>query len=358
MRRRSNHKEGLSDTLVFNYQVNRRSAVLPLLAAAAFGVSVASIPFSTRADSVETGQLLLRLKFKPGDSLKYQTNMQLGFTLPMPTGAKPAAVKSGDAANSLGGTTFAVNATQDIRVRRAGAEGGGDLDVTTTGQNSLPGQPPILSNDTRPVLMTYDALGKLTDIRRQGETASGNPMFSAMLGQGLLSMQGVILPLKAVKVGETWTQKMQIPGVTGGGSSTIKTTLARVETINKYRTARLHVVITTPVNAYLDAALQPVAKPSGAASTMTGTAVVTDDINFAIAEGRVVRSSSKGVTTMSVAIGKPTIPAAPAKTKRKSGAKAAPAPTAPVKTGQTLQMTVRTDIETNLVEPAKKIPGT
>jgi hypothetical protein len=207
--------------------------------------------------------------------------------------------------------------------------------------------------------MTYDALGKLTDIKRQGETASGNPMFSAMLGQGLLSMQGVILPQKAVKIGETWTQKLQIPGVTGSGSSTIKTTLARIETINKYRTARLHVVITTPVNAYLDAALQPVAKPSGAASTMTGTAVVTNDINFAIAEGKVVHSTSKGVTTMNVAIGKPTVPDRPAPTRRKAGVKTvAPPAAAPVKTGQTLQMTVHTDIETNLLEPTKKIPGT
>jgi hypothetical protein len=313
----------------------------------------------SRADTVETGQLVLRLKFKPGDSLKYQTNIQVGFTMPMPAGAKPAAVKPGDAANSIGGTTFSVNATQDIKVRRAGAEGGGDLDVTTTGQNSLPGQPPILSNDTRPVLMTYDALGKLTDIRRQGETASGNPMFSAMLGQGLLSMQGVILPQRPVKVGETWTQKMQIPGITGGGSSTIKTTLSRIETISKYRTARLHVVITTPVTAYLDAALQPVAKPSGAASSMTGSAVVTDDVNFAIADGRVIRSVSKGVTTMNVAIGRPTPPVKPAAAKRKPGAKpAAPPPVVPVKAGQTLQMTVHTDIETTLVEPTKKIPGT
>ena len=240
-------------------------------------------------------------------------------------------------------------------MRRAGPNGGGDLDVTTTGQNSLPGQPPILSNDTRPVLMSYDAQSKLTGIRRQAETASANPMFASMLGQGLLGLQGLVLPAKPVKIGESWTQQVQIPGVTGSGSSSIKTTLVRVENVDKYRTARLHVVITTPVTAYLDAALQPVAKAGAAAATMTGTAVVTDEINFAIAEGRVVRSVSKGLTTLSVAVGRPVAPESPSRKRRKKGAPAPAEP--PARPGQTLKMTTRTEIETRLVEPTKKLPG-
>lgn len=320
---------------------------------AAFGsIALTAALVAAAGDSTDTGQLVLQMRFKPGDTFKYQTNMQLGFTLPMPAGSQPAPTQTNSGAgDSLGGTTFSINAVQEVKVRQAGANGGGDIDVTTTGQNSLPGQPPVLSNDTRPVLMSYDARGKLTNIRRQGETASTNPMFSAMLGNGLLSMQGVILPAKPVRIGETWVEHIQLPGITGSGSSTIKTTLARVETINKYRTARLHVVITTPVSAYLDAALQPVAKPAGAASTMNGTAVVTDDINFAIAEGRVIKSVSKGVTTMTVAVGKPS-PDAPKLRKRKKGAAAVIA--VPAKSAQMLKMVVHTDIETNLVEPSKK----
>jgi hypothetical protein len=314
-------------------------------------LSTLSPPFSVQADSTDTDQLVLTLKFKPGDALKYQTNMQLGFTLPAPASSRPSPPQKpgSSGGGALGGTTFTINAVQDVSVRRAGANGGGDLDVTTTGQNSLPGQPPILSNDTRPVIMTYDAQGKLTNIRRQSETASGNPMFGAMLGQGLLCMQGVILPTKPVRIGETWTQKVQIPGLTGSGFSTIKTTLARVEYVNKYRTARLHVVINTPVSAFLDAALQPTTRQAEAASTMNGTAVVTDDINFAIAEGRVLRSVGKGVTTMTVTVGKPVAPDKPNKRPRKGAA-----PATPAKAPQVLTMTVHTDIESNLVEPAKK----
>ena len=166
-------------------------------------------------------------------------------------------------------------------------------------------------------------------------------------------MQGVILPAKPVRIGETWTQEIKIPGVTGGGASKIKTTLTRVEYLNKYRTARLHVVITTPVNAYLDAALQPTTQQAEAASTMNGTALVTNDINFAIAEGEVVRSVGKGVTTMTVAVGKPTIPDKPTAKRAKKGGAPAPAAAA-AKPAQMLRMIVRTDIETNLVEPAKK----
>ena len=200
------------------------------MTAAIAGIAALNPPGAAQADAVDTGQLVLVMKFKPGETLKYQTNMVLGFTLPMPAGSQPPPPKNSSATgSSLGGTTFTVNAVQDIRVRRAGPGGGGDLDVTTTGQNSLPGQPPVLSNDTRPAIMSYDPQGKLTGIKRQGETASSNPMFSAMLGQGLLSMQGVILPPKPVRIGETWTQHVQIPGITGNGSSTIKTTLVRIE---------------------------------------------------------------------------------------------------------------------------------
>ena len=338
-----------------------RKGTASLLAAATVGICALNLPHAASADAVDTGQLVLLMKFRPGEALKYQTNMLLGFTLPAPAVVKsPSAQKRQATNSSVGGTTFTVNAVQDIVVRRAAPTGGGDLDVTTTGQNSLPGQPPILSNDTRPALMSYDAQGKLLGIRRQGESAASNPMIGAMLGQGLLSMQGVILPTKPVKIGETWTQQVKIPGITGNGSSTIKTTLVRIENINKYRTARLHVVITTPVSAYLDAALQPAEKASGAASTMTGTAVVTNDVNFAIAEGRVVKSISKGQTTMSVAIGKPAAPAPAASTKRRrSGTPTAPAPIVPAaKPSQVLQMTVRTDMETNLLEQPRKLPGT
>ena len=315
------------------------------------------LPVSARADSTDSGQVVLQMRFTPGDTYKYQTNMQLGFTLPTPSSTRPTPANSAKtgAGSALGGTTFTVNAVQQIYVRRTASGGGGDLEVTTTGQNSLPGQPPVLSNDTRPVLMTYDAQGKLVSIRRQSETASANPMFGALLGQGLLSMQGVVLPGKPVRIGETWTQKVQIPGVTGSGSSTVKSTLTRIENVGKYRTARLHVVITTPVSAYLDAALQPTTRQVEAASTMTGTAVVTDDVNFAIAEGRVIRSAGKGVTSMTVAIGKPVIPDKPAPKRRKKGVvQTPPAATAPAKSGQVLKMTVSTDIQTNLVEPAKK----
>ena len=94
---------------------------------------------------------------------------------------------------------------------------------------------------------------------------------------------------------------------------------------------------------------------------MTGTAVVTNDVNFAIAEGKVVKSISKGLTTMSVAIGKPAAPvAAPPKRRRPGSAPTgAPAPaTPPAKPSQVLQMTVHTDMETNLLEQARKLPGT
>jgi YD repeat-containing protein len=319
------------------------------------GLSVVALHAVARADSTDSGQVVLQLKFKPGDALKYQTNMKLGFTLPSFGAATKTAAHGGQSGGELGGTNFTVNAVQEIKVRAAAPTGGGDLDVTTTGQNTLPGQPPVISNDTRPVRMSYDALGKLTSIKRQGETASSNPMFSAMLGQGLLCLQGVMLPAKPVRVGETWSQHVQIPNITGNGASTVKTTLTRIEYLNKYKTAHLHVVITTPVSAYLDAALQPVAKPSGAASAMTGTAVVTDEINFALAEGRVVRSIGKGVTNMTVAIGKPAVPdAAPGKRRKKGAPPVVVVSTA--KPAQTLKMTVTSDIETYLEDSSKK-PG-
>ncbi len=326
----------------------KRGRVLLLSSIVLLGVNLQQ---SAHGDTPDAAAHLLQMKFRAGDTFKYQTNMQLGFTLPTPANSKPASPPAVGSA----GPSFTVTAVQEVRVRQVDSGGGGELDVTTTGQNTIPGQPQILTNDTRPVLMTYDAQGTLISIKRPTEVASGNPMFSAMLGQGLLSMQGVILPKKPVHVGQTWTDQMKIPGVTGAASSTIKTTLVRVENIGKYRTARLHVVISTPVSAYLDAALQPTQKASAAVSAMTGTALVTDEVDFAIAEGRVVRSVSRGVTTMNVAIGKPMLPhtAEPVRARRKINGAASTAPPTP-QTGQALKVTVHTEIETNLVETPKK----
>ena len=330
--------------------IARVGSPLVLTAMAAVGALCAAA--SLRADSTDTGQLGLLVKFKQGEALKYQTNMQLGFTLPGAAVSQPAPGSSNSAAGgSLGGTRFDVNASQEVVARRGAVAGGGDIDVTTTGQNSLPGQPPILNNDTRPVIMTYDAQGKLLGIRRQKEPASANAMFGSMLGQGLLCMQGVMLPARPVKIGETWTT--QVPGVNGASASTVKSTLVRVEYLNKYRTAHLHVVSTIPVSAYLDAALQPTARATDAACTSNGTAVVTNEINFAIAEGRVIRSIGQGVMNMTVLVGKPTVPEKPAKRKKGAPAVAAPPAVAPKKP-QTLKMTVRMDIDTNLVEGSKK----
>lgn len=83
---------------------------------------------------------------------------------------------------------------------------------------------------------------------------------------------------------------------------------------------------------------------------MKGNAVVTDEINFAIAEGKVIRSVSKGSTEMTVSVGKPLTPAKPPSKKKGS----AVVPVAASTPAQILKMTVRTDIETNIVEPGKK----
>ena len=109
--------------------------------------------------------------------------------------------------------------------------------------------------------------------------------------------------------------------------------------------------ITTPVSAYLDAALQPTAKASDAACTATGTATVTSEVQFAIAEGRVIRSTGKGQTNMTVVVGKPAVPDKVATTRKKKSVAATPTP--PAKPSQTLKLTVTSDIESNLSEPKK-----
>lgn len=307
------------------------SAALLLLPAAA-----------VTADSTDTGQVVLQLKFTPNETVHYQTELR--------SRSGPASAAAGQANGTVGSTSFAEKVVQEVKVRRID-KGAITMDLLTSGQKALPGQPAIFPTDGRPVTLTYDSLGKLTAVRRAGDSTAAAPMLGPVVGPGLLSLQGLSLPGKPVRVGESWSSKFTLPALIGGGAMTAKGTLTRIAMVDKYRVAKLHVVRSTPILAYVDAAVQPTLRAESAAGTFKGAVTVTDDIDFAITEGRVIRASSRSNMEVSLFVGKPTPPARPGK-GRKSAAPVPPAsPPQPA-----MKMAVRTEVDSTLLEE-KRVPG-
>lgn len=234
------------------------------------------------AAALPAGPLSLRMKFKPGEISRYRMSVLVMTQVPGMNNSPDA------------GYNVSADLIEQIQVTHALSNGGGELAVSTVSGNGIINGQPFTSPPTpHPALISFDARGNVTGAKDLPTSASV-PMLANVFGSGALSMQGVYLPIKPVKPGDSWTQKVKITGITGGSLATVKATLVRLEPVGRFRTARIHAVLSTPLNTRLDAHLQPTDRASSTVMTLTGQFSIIYDSNFALDEGKVVRSAGNG----------------------------------------------------------------
>ncbi len=273
-----------------------------------FVLGVASL-LAFPAGAQDNVPVTLALKFKEGETTKYQSTISMNYSIPGLTppaalqgkGTNPPARKS-PAANASGGGAMTV--TQLIKVTKLQKSGAGELQITSTSTGSLtptgmPGQ--AKATDSKPTVMSVvcDSLG------RTSGSGVANPL---ALGAGLLNTAGLILPNKPIKPGESWSDTQKIPS---GGTFVTKTTFIRYEQIGNRRTAHLRSIMSSPMSSVLSQ------QRGVSASNVQGEMTITKDMNFAIAEGKIIKSNSLMNMNMTVNMGstpggtkgKPTAPA-------------------------------------------------
>lgn len=255
----------------------------------------------------------LRMKFKTGATHKYQTSANVDVN---------------------GGMKFDISAIQIHKVQKTLTDGGAEVEITTTEARNN-GQP---TGPTPPIIMNYDSRGM---IRGMKGALSGGDMMGGMFNTGAMQMQGAFLPPKPVKPGDKWAQTFKMTGISSGAKSNSE--FLKVERINRYQTAKIRTKITAPMTILLDAAVQPTTNPKQAAMKGVGRLTMTIDTNFAIADGKMIRTAGNGLINMTMKptnapIQPPTKTQAPKSTKAPQNAKPAPTPADGLKINLKMQM--------------------
>lgn len=241
----------------------------------------------------------LHLKFKQGEKTKYQTTMQMNIAIPLPN--QPQPMKQ----------TVNVSMIQEHEVTKVLPNGGAVVTVTTTNQQTTANGQTQPGAAVPPLTMTYDAQGRVSSMKGLPTSNPATGPLNSMFNSGGMANMGFLLPNRAVKPGDTWTQAVNLPGFVKGG--TAKCTYLKNESVGTFKTARIRTLVTMPLNMKMNQRGQPTTNAAEVFIVATGSGKVTADTNVAIAEGKIIRTSGSGNIAMLM---KPKqAPAAPAGSK-------------------------------------------
>ncbi len=280
------------------------------------------VPVVAWAQNPSGQSYTLQAKYKVGEVNRYQTSMLTQTALP-----------------SVGTTTMNITMTQEQKIEKVLPDGSAAIAVTTLNTRGTMNDKPItMETDTKPIKMVLDKRGNvksLTNLPKAAQSLSG------MLG-GNSQLSGAYLPTKPVKVGESWTATVVMPA-TGGAKTmaTVKSTFLRLEQVGRFHTARLRTQMTAPVEIMTDGQGQVTQNAAKAFLKMSGKIAMSYDTNFAIEEGKLIRTAAKGTVNMT---GKILTPGKPAPKPSKTGTKARPSP------AQTVAIQVQMQMGNSLIE--------
>ena len=227
--------------------------------------------------AAQTGErVTLQMRFRLGESNRYHTTAQTAVTYPVAGKAEPDQ------------TVLDIDLVQQMVVQQVLLNGSGEIAVTTqSGSIRMNGKP--YGDPTKDaVVTTYNPNGSISAIKGKANTAGG------LLGSGALGMQSVYLPKKPVRVGESWSQEIRLPGLPVNGAGRVTNTLLAMENIGHFRTARLRARLVQPLKILLTADGQPTEELSRCVYVLSGEMSMTFVSNFAPDEGKIIRSSGSG----------------------------------------------------------------
>lgn len=238
------------------------------------------------------GAISLKYKFKAGDILKYQTNGSLSVPLPSmgpATGSKAAATKP---------QTFSLpmNSTQQVKILKVLPMGAATLEITTVGSSASPigtGGAPTPSKLT----LTSSQYGELSNSK--GVNTSGSMAgIGAVTGVGALGSISIYLPSKSVRPGDSWSQTVSVPQMSQPG--TVNATFVKLSQVGHYKTAHIKLRISIPVSTMVDDHGSITTNKSAARATVSGSVVMVYEDDFAISEGKLVKSAGTGLLNITM----------------------------------------------------------
>lgn len=162
----------------------------------------------------------------------------------------------------------------------------------TTTRNGAPIDAPTMD----PTLYTFDSQGKITAPKEAVQPGVGIGGISSLLNGTGTSGVGILLPSKPITIGQHWTYPVKAPGISGNG--TANASLVKLETIGRYKTARIHSVVKLPIHFLANQSGEVLTALNKDTVEAFGSGTITTDYNFAIAEGKLIRSSGLSAITM------------------------------------------------------------
>ena len=311
--------------------------VLPLRGALAFGqqkqpagptpapekpsisASAASKPLQTPPASPGAAPIELRMKFKPNDLSRYQMTMQADMLLP------------GIAQGAASQYNSRLNMVIQQKVIKVRPDGSADVAITTlSGEGIVNRQPFKPDTSGKPSIITFDTHNNIVAAKDLPKSSTGIDPTSKIFQSGALSTQGVYLPKQPVRIGDKWTQKINVAGLGKGSVGTVQTKLVRIEPVGTFNTARLHSTMSVPF-VLNDASVKPPV-------AMKGLMTMNYDSNLALLEGKVIRSTGDGEITVTVNMPGNTSPKTGKSKTGKSVASKTPTPPAAQKVSVKLRM--------------------
>ena len=280
------------------------------------------VPVVAWAQNPSGQSYTLQAKYKAGEINRYQTSMLTQTALP-----------------NVGTTTMNINMTQEQKIEKVLPDGSAEIAVTTLNSRGTMNDKPIsMATDTKPIKMVLDKRGNVKSFANLPKTAQS---LSGMFG-GNSQLSGAYLPTKPVKVGESWTATVAMPSAFGARTlTTVKSTFLRLEQVGRFHTARLRTQMTAPMEIMTDGQGQITQNAAKAFLKMSGKIAMSYDTNFAIEEGKLIRSATKGTVNMT---GKILTPSKPAPKPIKTSVKAKPVP------AQTVAIQVQMQMGNSLIE--------
>jgi len=270
-----------------NYAIQRQIS-RRVLSTAATSIAAFTLCGSAFAQSVS-----LQAHYKAGESYGYQTS---GFiAIPIPGAAsKPGGPKSGAA----DGMKLPMNSTQQIHVLTVSPDGSADLEVTTKGASPLPGAMMAPANGLIVSKVKASPQGVLSAINTGAKPGGATSVIGELSGIGSMGSIGIYLPKKPVRIGDTWSVNVPIPQLSA--TANIVGTYVSNGQVGRYKTAHIRLAVSMPFSTKLDASGGSV-KPGGKVKTdVSGKLVMKYEQDFAIKEGRLIKSLGEGATSISI----------------------------------------------------------
>ena len=245
-----------------------------------------------------TGLYTLRMKFEEGAVSRYKGQSKTTTTTTIPAIAETQEQTVTEIENNT--------AIAELTTTKLLDKGGAEIVVLT---KDLKSEKNGMPNEDAKIPMTtlqMDSLGRVLSSKPDEAEVAG--IDAKNLGTTGFNEIQAFLPDKPVKIGDKWTQKINLHEEYSNRDGVMNCTLVRLETIDGIKTALIHATLKAPFFMMIDSAGNPTKTKDDTGALCVGEITGIIDINFALDAGKVVRWVDSGNVAMAFKVGKEVSP--------------------------------------------------